>query len=175
MKLRPVHRARRFASSLVGGRPSAADMEWAEGHLNEGERRYFGRMSAADQRHAIAVARDAEAGATDLPDDQRALAVPAALLHDVGKIAAGLGTYGRAVATLSGVVAGPHYADAWQERSGFTRKVGLYLKYGDLGAEMLQLAGSDPVVVAWSREHHFLPEDWTVPAELGTVLAAADR
>ena len=53
--------------------------------------------------------------------------------------------------------------------------LGLYLRYNLIGEEMLVLAGSDPVVVAWSIEHH-LPEDaWTVPLDFGRILAAADE
>ncbi len=73
------------------------------------------------------------------------------------------------------MVAGRDFAEAWQESSGFTRRVGLYLRYGELGADMLKVAESDPVVVAWAAEHHLPADQWTVPAGLGTVLVAADR
>ena len=87
----------------------------------------------------------------------------AALLHDVGKTDSGLRTYGRVVATLSAAVAGHDAAHAWSQRRGFTRKVGLYLRHAELGADQLALAGSDPLTVAWAREHHDPPERWTVP------------
>ena len=98
----------------------------------------------------------------------------AALLHDIGKTMAGLRTYGRVIATLSGAVAGKDFAKAWQHTTGYTRKVGLYLKYEQLGADLLSLAGSDPRVVAWAAQHHLPEEDWTVPVDAGRLLAAAD-
>ena len=57
----------------------------------------------------------------------------AALLHDIGKLDARLGVYGRVVATVSGAAAGREHADAWSESSGFTRRVGLYLRHAELG------------------------------------------
>ena len=65
------------------------------------------------------------------------------------------------------------------------RQAGRYLpEYRSLRAE----AGSfldlclDPVraaeivaTVAWALEHHEPPEAWTIPRELGEVLAAADE
>lgn len=100
--------------------------------------------------------------------------VTAALLHDVGKIDSCLGVYGRVVATLSAAVAGPETARDWVRGSGFTRRVGLYLLHPKLGGDHLGMAGSDPFVEAWAREHHSPEEEWTVPAEMGQVLKAAD-
>lgn len=177
MKLDLAHRIPRFFGSLRPGPPAAVDVAWAEGFLNDREQRLFRSMSNPDRRHAVRVARRVEDvySGDDAPDTPVDVALAAALLHDVGKTEAHLGTYGRTVATLSGVVGGLDLAEIWQERSGFTRKVGLYLRYGIIGAEMLQLADSDPVVIAWSTEHH-LPEDaWTVPVDLGRVLVAADE
>jgi hypothetical protein len=52
--------------------------------------------------------------------------------------------------------------------------VGLYLQHPRLGGDMLALAGSDPLTVAWTREHHLPESEWTVPLELGQVLKDAD-
>jgi len=173
------HRVPRFFSSIRPGPPGAADVAWAVSLLNEREQRLFRLMSNPDQRHAVRVSRRVEAAFADLEPQSRPvaleLALAAALLHDVGKTEARLGTYGRTIATLSGAVGGLDLAEIWQEKSGFTRRVGLYLRYGIIGEEMLQMAGSDPVVIAWSVQHH-LPEDaWTVDPELGRILAAADE
>ena len=98
----------------------------------------------------------------------------AALLHDVGKIDAGLRTYGRVVATISGAAGGREMAHLWRTKSGITRRVGLYLTHDEIGGDHLALADSDPLTVAWAREHH-LPEDrWTVPVQIGRALKAAD-
>ena len=32
----------------------------------------------------------------------------------------------------------------------------------------------NPLTVAWAREHHRPPDQWTVPAAVGAVLKAAD-
>lgn len=174
MSFRPLHWAGRFLSSVRPGPPSRQDLDWAQEQLTDSERRLFARMSNPDRRHAIRVARRVDAALrTDLPD--RTVVLRAALLHDIGKVASGLRTYGRVVATLSGAVGGRSYAEVWQDTRGFTRRVGLYLRYPELGAEMLAVAGSDPRVIAWAREHHLDEASWTVPADWGRVLAAADR
>jgi hypothetical protein len=52
--------------------------------------------------------------------------------------------------------------------------VGLYLRHPELGAEMLELAGSDPLTVTWAREHHLPRDRWTLPAPVADALKAAD-
>ena len=129
------------------------------------------RCRAQDRRHAAGVARRVERA---LGDEATRPVLAAALLHDCGKSVSDLGTYGRVIATLSAKVAGHDMAMAWSETSGFTRRVGLYLEHPRLGADLLGLAGSAPLTVAWAAEHHLPPEDWTVPAEIGQVLKDAD-
>lgn len=154
-------------------RPHETDISWAFGHLSEREQVLFARMRPADLVHSIAVARAierVEAQGAQLAD----WVMPAALLHDVGKSVPDLGTYGRVVATLSGWIGGADMANVWADTTGFTRKVGLYLKYPELGADLLAVAGSDERVVAWAREHHMAEADWSVPLAEGRLLAAAD-
>lgn len=165
------HLAKRFAGSLVPRGPSKGDQDWALEHLLEGEADIWRRMSRADRRHAAGVARRVE---TTLGPEATRPVVAAALLHDCGKVVSGLGTYGRVVATLSTKVAGTSVAAAWTETTGFTRRVGLYVQHPELGAEMLGMAGSAPITVAWTREHHLGPEEWTVPPAVGEALKAAD-
>lgn len=153
-------------------------MAWAETWLSDREVVLLRRMSNNDRRHALVVARGVEEalarpGAPQPASEELRAVMAAALLHDVGKTVAGLGTYGRVVATLSGLVA-DDYAEAWQQTSGFTRRVGLYLRYTELGAELLEINEAHPWVVAWSREHHGPEESWSIPVELGRILAAAD-
>ena len=59
-----------------------------------------------------------------------------ALLHDVGKVPSGLGTWGRVVATLVG---------------GRTRRFRQYHDHEQIGANLAAQAGSDPVTVALIR------------------------
>ena len=98
----------------------------------------------------------------------------AALLHDVGKVEAGLRTYGRVIATLSAKLAGDDTSSIWRRQRGFTRRVGLYLQHDQIGGDLLELAGSDPLTVAWAREHHLPDTEWTIPRATGEVLKDAD-
>lgn len=170
-----MHRAKRFFGSLFSSAPGAADTAWALGWLTEREGALFSRMDAGDRAHAVAVARAVDAHYERIGVAPSAWIMTAALMHDVGKLVPDLGTYGRVVATLSGWVGGADMADVWADTTGFTRKVGLYLKYPELGADLLAVAGSDDRVVAWSREHHMPEEDWTVPVDEARLLVAADE
>jgi hypothetical protein len=178
VSLHPLHRARRFGRSLVAHAPSEGDTAWAHGWLGEHERRLFDRMAAVDRSHSIGVARAVLAHldrvGLDADDPDARWIAAAALLHDVGKTVAGLGTYGRVIATLSEAVGGASMANVWAERRGMTRKVGLYLQYPQLGADLLAVAGSDERVVAWAAQHHEPEDAWTVPVEVGRLLVAAD-
>ena len=166
-----VHLVRRFFGSLSPRGPPREDETWVQETLLPGERELWARMSRADRRHAAGVARQVE---RFLGPGATRPVLAAALLHDVGKVASGLGTYGRVVATLAGAAAGRETAQVWSKSKGITRRVGLYLRHAELGAEMLEVAGSDPLTVVWAREHHLPPDRWTLPTRLATALKAAD-
>jgi hypothetical protein len=166
-----AHLARRFFGSLRPGGPPAETEAWVDSQLLEPEQRLWRRMSGADRRHAAGVARRVEEALG--PEASRPV-LAAALLHDAGKTVSGLGTYGRVVATLAGLATDRATAEAWSERNGVTRRVGLYLRHDELGADLLAMAGSDPLTVAWAREHHLPPDRWTIPQQLGEALKAAD-
>ena len=165
------HLARRFFGSLRPGGPPAADEAWVAGVLADGELSLWRRMSGPDRRHSVGVARRVEGA---LGDEATPPVLAAALLHDVGKTVSGLGTYGRVVATLSGQAAGPSAAAAWSEGRGFTRRVGLYLRHAELGGDLLELAGADPLTVTWARQHHDPPESWTLDPRIAEALKDAD-
>ena len=117
------HLARRFAGSLSRRPPSEADSSWAVAQLLPAEAALWQRMAVQDKRHSILVARRF----VDLADEPSREQTAAALLHDVGKLAGGLGTCARVLATI----VGPRTAR--------------FLQYHDherLGAEMLRAAGS---------------------------------
>ena len=170
--MRAGHLTKRFFGSLWPKGPSQQAEAWVQSVLSDDELRLWRRMSRADRRHAVGVARDVE---RRLGHAATTPVLAAALLHDVGKVTAGLGTYGRVVATLAGAAAGRSMADAWTEGKGFTRRVGLYLRHGALGADMLAMAGSDPLTVTWAREHHLPEEEWTLPKDIAHALKAADN
>lgn len=166
------HLVRRFFGSLSRRPPGPDDQVWVDEVLTDGEGELWRRMSAADRRHAVGVARRVEAA---LGEGATRPVLAAALLHDVGKVAAGLGTYGRVVATLSAGVAGRDTARLWSQTRGFTRRVGLYVRHEELGADMLEMAGSDPLTVALVREHSVPADERTVPAEVAEALVRADE
>ena len=166
-----AHLVKRFFGSLLPLGPAKRDREWVLAQLLPDEIDVWQQMSAVDRRHAAGVARRVERA---LGHDATRPVLAAALLHDCGKSVAGLGTYGRVVATLSAKVAGREHAAAWRETRGFTRKVGLYLEHPELGADLLGMAGSAPITVAWAREHHLPEEEWTVPLPVGRALKDAD-
>jgi len=165
------HLIRRFFASLRPGGPKAADDEWARSHLLPAEAKLWRRMSNPDRRHAAAVARDVE---RSLGHEATRPVLAAALLHDVGKIESGLRTYSRVIAALCGMVVGREQARAWMRSTGFTRRVGMYLLHPELGGDLLAMAGSDPLTVAWTREHHKPADQWTISPELAKVLKDCD-
>lgn len=166
-----AHLVKRFFGSVLPIGPSKEDQAWVREALLESELEIWDRMSPQDRRHAAGVARRVERA---LGDEATRPVIAAALLHDCGKVVSGLGTYGRVIATISAKAAGHDIAMAWSETRGFTRRVGLYVEHPRLGADLLGIAGSAPLTVAWAAEHHMPPEDWTVPREIGDVLKAAD-
>lgn len=175
---RARHLAGRFARAIVPGRPSAEDEAWVASLLTEREHQLWRKLPNHDRRHAVRVARDVrtQLAATEWAEDPSFL--EAALLHDVGKQAAGLGVYGRVVATVSAAVAGRDAATMWVRGKGFTRRVGLYVDHGAIGADMIRLAGGSEAAAAWSAAHHEPPETWPalpIPAPVVAVLDAADN
>lgn len=165
------HLVKRYFGSLLPVGESKADRAWVHDALLPAELDIWNRMSRPDRRHAAGVARRVERA---LGAEATRPVIAAALLHDCGKSVSRLRTTGRVIATLSAKMAGRDMAMAWSETSGFTRRVGLYLEHPRLGADLLGLAGSAPLTVAWTAEHHLPPEEWTVPAEIGQVLKDAD-
>jgi hypothetical protein len=55
------------------------------------------------------------------------------------------------------------------------RRIALYADHPAIGGDLLQLAGSDALTVAWTREHHDPRESWTVPSDVADVLDACDN
>jgi hypothetical protein len=159
------HLAKRFFGSLRPGGPSAGEVAWVRTQLLPGEWDLWSAMPGPDRRHSAAVARRVEA---DLGPRATRPVLAAALLHDVGKSASRLRTPGRVVATVTAGLVGRDRAAAWDSA------IGRYLRHDRLGAALLEQAGSDPVTVAWTREHHHPRERWTVGADVADALKAAD-
>jgi len=126
---RARHLVRRFVGSLSRKPPSATDTQWAEGLLLPGESALWQSMSTVDRRHSVMVARRFAATCGDAPRE----ALAAALLHDVGKTASGLGTFSRVVATI----VGPR-----------TERFRVYHDHERIGAEMLRGADAAEITVS---------------------------
>lgn len=129
MTLPIPHLVRRFVTSLSSSPPGPADDVWARRSLGESEVALWESMPSPDRRHSIEVARRF---AARRPGATRA-ELAGALLHDVGKVSSGLGTFGRVAAT----VIGPR-----------TDRFASYHDHEAIGAHMAREAGSDPVTVA---------------------------
>ena len=171
------HLSSRFVRALSPRAPRADDVAWVATVLTTDGFAMFRRQPNHDQRHAIGVARDVQARLADTPyaDDPRWLS--AALLHDIGKLDSHLGVYGRVVATVSGAVAGRDHAEAWSESKGFTRRVGVYLRHAELGADRIRIAGEPEEAARWAAAHHD-PSTWPdlpIPEPVVVALDEADN
>ncbi len=171
MASRPAHLVRRFAGSLRPGGPSPSEVHWARGVLLPDELEIWSSLPGPDRRHSAAVARRV---ASDLGDDATRPVLAAALLHDAGKLDAGLGTFGRVLATVVATLVGREVAARWSDRTGILGRIGRYVQHPERGAAMLEAAGSDPLTTAWTAEHHLPEARWTLPPHLATALRDAD-
>ncbi len=114
--------------SLDTRAPDHDDQAWAEAQLLFHERDLWRRQSNVDRRHTIKVARrflEARPSATRAE-------IAGALLHDIGKLDCALGTWGRVVAS----VVGPR-----------THRFRSYHDHEQIGADMLEAAGSDAATI----------------------------
>lgn len=166
-----AHLVKRFATSLWPFGPSGNDDQWARSYLLDAEVSLWIKMSPQDRRHSVGVAKRVKEALGDKAD--RAV-IAAALLHDVGKIDARLGTFLRVVATASAAIAGREMAYAWVRSVGITRRVGLYLLHPSIGGDHLAMAGSDKFTETWAREHHLPAEMCTLDPMLANALREAD-
>ena len=94
----PHHLAARFFTSLSSAPPDPAEEAWAMSMLLPGEQALWVRMTNQDRRHSAKVARRFEGVRRTASRAEMA----GALLHDVGKLECGLGTWGRVAASLLG-------------------------------------------------------------------------
>ena len=111
------HLIGRFFGSVLPVGPSKSAQGWAISFLLPGEVTLFEASSGPDRRHAIGVARRAIgllSSSGDEPGNTPTRAfVAAALLHDVGKSEARLGTLGRVIATAAAVALRREKVLAW--------------------------------------------------------------
>jgi hypothetical protein len=167
-----AHLVSRFFGSLRPGGPPRRDLEWVQSVLSPAEYALWQRMSGPDRRHSAHVARDVQ---RTIGESAPTEVLAAALLHDVGKIHCRLRTFGRVVATLTIKTAGRDEVASWTQVGGLHRRIALYQNHPAIGGDELELAGSDPLTIAWTREHHRDSSEWSVPREYAAVLDACDN
>jgi HD domain len=170
------HLAGRFFGALRPGGPSAADRAWVESVLAPEEFALWVRQPGHDRRHSAEVARRVEAALAGGPHAGDSRWPACALLHDIGKVASGLGIPARVLATLFGRATGGALAD-WEEQRGLRRRIALYLRHPEVGADMIRLAGGRAEVAHWAGAHHDQArlDPALIPAAVVKVLVAADN
>jgi hypothetical protein len=173
---RALHLTRRFFAALWPGRVAASDDTWVRTFLNPAEYEVWARMANHDRRHSIVVARSVQLALAGTEYAEQPQWLEAAVLHDVGKLDSRLGIFGRVGATLAGSAAGHDMADAWSAKRGITRRVGLYLRHGELGATRIRIVGGSEPAARWAAAHHDR-DTWGatgIPAPVVEALHAAD-
>ncbi len=154
-----AHLVRRFAGSWSRRPPAADELNWVGSSLSPSERALWDRLGAADQRHSIVVARRFVEIAEPSPPPA---AIAGALLHDVGKLDAGLGVIGRVAATVWGAAVGERRRTVGDGR--FAR----YWRHEPIGAEWCASAGSDPLTI------QLVGRSPDAPSTLADALRRAD-
>jgi hypothetical protein len=170
------HLAGRFFGALRPGGPSPEDRAWVETVLEPAEYALWARQPGHDQRHTAQVARHVEAALAGGPHAGDSRWPACALLHDIGKLASGLSIPHRVLATLAGRVTDGAVADS-EEHRGLRRRIALYLRHSELGADMIRMAGGRDEVAHWAGAHHDRArlDPAVVPAPVVAALVAADN
>lgn len=180
---RPWHLAKRFFGALVPGEPSDADEAWVAGFLPAPLFAEWKRMPGHDRRHSVAVARHFLAalpaggsGPDDRSGPEGSMWVAAALVHDLGKLDAGLGVFGRVAATLARGALGRARTDRWIDRGGIRHRFASYFRHDALGGDRIRAAGGAEPVARWAEAHHGR-SSWDatgIPVAVAAALDAAD-
>jgi hypothetical protein len=168
---------RRLVDLVKGARPTPADQAWVGSLLQPAELELWKLLSGPDQHHGIQVARNVERrlASTAYAGDGRWLG--AALLHDIGKVQAGLGAFERGLASLVGRATSESTARRWASAEGGTkRRLGLYLTHGALGAAAIRAVGGREEIAAWAEVHQAwpCPELEVLPGPVVQALSDAD-
>jgi len=151
-----AHLARRFFGSIQARRPGPADQTLVATLLTPAESEVFWSQPIPDLAHAVRSAR----AVGRLRPERRDL-IRTALLHDVGKRKAGIGTILRSLATASSMVRIPM-------GGGMAR----YLDHGEIGARELEALGCEALVIQFARHHHDRRPEQVNEDDWNTLLAA---
>ena len=156
---RLLHLARRFFGSWRVHRPDPAAQQLVADLLSIEEAGVFWEQPAADLAHAVGAV-----GAVLHQRPERRDLGRAALLHDVGKRHAALGTINRSIATALSLIRIPL-------RGRYRR----YLAHAESGAQELEALGCEALVVQFARHHHGKPPQEIDANDWAALLAADDE
>ena len=150
---RVAHLVKRWWWAVRAQPVDDADRAWVASVLSPAEMGLFDQMSPADTDHHLRVARRM---AERLGPEAPATWLAAALLHDVGKLVCGLGTWARVGATV------------WPWPGAGDSALARYRRHEAIGATLAKAVGSDAVTVA-------LIAGWSeAPGRAARALAWAD-
>lgn len=124
-----AHLAKRFVLSLVPSQVQEIERQWVHSVLTPSELDLWNKMMAQDRRHSVMVGRRFVKHRPTATQSE----IAGALLHDVGKSVARLGTFARVIATLVG-----------PRLSHFSQ----YHDHEAIGAAMLRSIGSDELTIS---------------------------
>jgi len=124
-----THLSKRFVLSLVPSQVQEIERQWVQSVLSPSEFDLWNNMMVQDRRHSVMVGRRFVMYRPTATQGE----IAGALLHDVGKSAARLGTLARVVATLVG------------PRTSHFRQ---YHDHESIGATMLRSIGSDELTIS---------------------------
>ena len=124
-----AHLAKRFVLSLVPSQVQEIERQWVHSVLTQSELVLWNNMMVQDRRHSVMVGRRFVKHRPTASQSE----IAGALLHDVGKSVARLGSFARVIATL----VGPR-----------TSRFRQYHDHERIGATMLRSIGSDELTIS---------------------------
>ena len=124
-----AHLAKRFVLNLMPSQVHEIERQWVHSVLSQDESALWNNMMVQDRRHSVMVGRRFVKHRPIATQSE----IAGALLHDVGKSVARLGTFGRVIATL----VGPR-----------TNRFRQYHDHEQIGATMLRSIGSDDLTIS---------------------------
>ena len=166
------HLNKRFWLSLKPKQLSDKDIHWVSSQLSQSEFTYWTKLPLADKSHSFQVAKQTQS----LIGDREKVFIAAALLHDIGKLESGFGTFGRVFATISCSIFSSTKIEKWKlKEEGLRRRLADYSNHPAIGADLLKGLDSEEQTITWVLEHHSEKEKWTTPKIIGEALSSADN
>lgn len=161
------YRVRQFLTALGLLRAPVAEVAPTD-YLNAAQMELFQSMTAAEQRHAVAVLHTLQkAGHAE------AVLAQAALLHDVGKVGGRIKIWHRvATVLLQAIYPALLQHLVLDNPRSWRYPFFVQLHHAQRGAEMAAQAGTHPLAVALIRWHHTSPTETNLDPQGQTLLAA---